>query len=125
MMDFDRQNAIKILNEKYTNCKFAYPEEVIEAWRTFVKQIVTGEYNGTEDEYWNDVDVRDIIEKIGYNQNEEVKKIDKKFKETLIHTDVRNWGYDESRTDDWWNFGYPKTLKGYLKDNFESDVRFN
>lgn len=120
----DRKNAIKLLNEKYTNSNFAYPEQVVEAWKLLVKQIVNGEYSGTEDEYWNDLFIRDIIEKIGYNQTKEVKQIDEEFRKTLIHADIRNWGDDESYTDDWWNFGYPKTLKGYLKNHFGSDIRF-
>lgn len=120
----DRQKAIKILNEKYTNSRFVYPEEVVEAWKVFVNQIINAKYNGNENEYWNDLDTREMIEKIGYSQTKEIKQIDEEFKKTLIHIDVRNWGYDESRTDDWWNFGYPKTLIGYLKDYFESDIRF-
>lgn len=124
MKTLNRQNAIKILSEKYADSKFIYPEEVVESWNIFVRDIVSGAYNGNENEYWNDLDAREIIKAIGYDQSEEVKKMDDNFRKTLIYTDVRNWGYDETRTDDWWNFGYPKTLKGYLKDNFESDIRF-
>ncbi|MBI5358826.1 hypothetical protein HZB69_04345 [Candidatus Amesbacteria bacterium] len=124
MTTLDRQLAIKILNEKYTNSRFAYPEEAAESWKVFVKRIVKGEYEGNENEYWNDLDTRDILEEIGYGQSEDVKKIDREFRGTLIHTDIRNWGCDEARTDDWWNFGYPSALTGYLKDKFESDIRF-
>ncbi len=120
----DRENAIKILNEKFTNSNFAYPEQVIDAWKGLVNDIVTGVYSGSEDEYWNDLSIRNMIEEIGYGQTEEVKQADEEFRKTLIHRDVRNWGYDKTRTDDWWNFGYPKTLTGYLKDHFDSDIRF-
>jgi hypothetical protein len=124
MMIPDRQNAIKILNKKYSNSRFQNPEEVVLAWKNFVESIVSDKYNGTENEYWNDLDLRMIIEEIGYDRTEEVNKIDENFRNTLTHTNVRNWGYDDKRNDDWWNFGYPSTIQGYLKDNFESDIRF-
>lgn len=120
MKILDRQGAIKILSEKYPNSRFTYPEEAVESWRIFVRGIVSGEYNGNENEYWNDLDVREIIKTIGYGQSEEVKNIDEDFRKTLIGVSVRNWGYDDSSTEDWWNFGYPKTLEGYLRDYFES-----
>lgn len=117
----DREIAIKILNNRYPESKFAGPEEAIEAWKIFVDNIVNGKYDGNENEYWNDLDIRWIIEKIGYGHSVEIKQIDEKFKTTLIHTNVRNWGNDEECKDDWWNFGYPKTLTGYLKDYFKTN----
>jgi len=123
-MVIDRERAIKILNKKYSNCNLSNPEEIVKTWKDFVKQVKNGKYNGNENEYWNDLDTRKIIEEIGYADYDEVKEIDDEFKKTLIYTDIRNWGYGDSQTDDWWNFGYPKTVIGYLKKYFESDRKF-
>jgi hypothetical protein len=124
MKVLNRENAIKILSEKYVNSKFTYPEDVVDSWSVFVRDIVSGKYNGNENEYWNDLDTREIIETIGYGHSEEVKTIDDDFRKILIHTDVRNWRHNNSNIDDWWNFGYPKTLRGYLKNYFKSDFKF-
>lgn len=121
----NRNQAMKVLKENFANSNFHSPEDVVNAWRLVVKQITEGSYNVTENEYWNDLDVRGIIDKIGLNEDIEVKKIDEKFKTTLINTNVRIWGYKKERKDDWWNFGYPNNLSGYLKDYFDSFSKLN
>ena len=110
------------MDQKDNKTRFASPKVAITAWVNFVNQVVNGKYNGNENEYWNDLDTREAIEKMGYGNSEEVKKIDEDFKKTLVHKDVRVWGYDETRNDDWWNFGYPNTATGYLKSYFESSL---
>lgn|GEM_PF-1823165 len=101
-------------------------ERLIKNWIYFVSEIESGSYGGNIEEYWNDLDTRKAIDRIGYGDNNEVKEADDRFRKLLIHTKVRIWGsYDAPKDNhDWWNFGYPKSVDSYLKKEFEKEYRY-
>jgi hypothetical protein len=114
--------ARRLLNEKFTNSGFTIPEQLITAWDSFVEQLETDKYKGIIEEYWNDLDIRYLIQEIGYGDYPLVREIDNRFKKLLIHTEKRIWECTNKEIDDWWNFGFPKTVTGYLKEEFEGRV---
>ncbi len=95
----------------------------INNWTNFVTEIADGTYNGNENEYWDDLDTRLVLNEVGYDNEDRVKTADDIFRKLLIHTDMRTWGYDDNRKDDWWNFGYPKTVNSDLMEEFEMSYK--
>ncbi len=114
------EEANNYLKEKYphSNWQDGIVRDV-NNWNRFVHEIANGAYDGTIDEYYNDLDTRLTLNEVGFDNDPRVKVADDIFRPLLICNEMRIWGYVENREDDWWNFGYPKTVNDELKKEFE------
>lgn len=117
-----QEEAKKYLQNKYPTSNWQDGiERHINNWVRFVNEIADGSYDGIIDEYFNDLDTRLILDEVGYEEEPRIKQADDILKKLLIHTEMRIWGYVESRKDDWWNFGYPNSVNEDLMKGFEMD----
>ena len=100
-----------------------YPEHIVKGgrdglirrWREFVSEVERGYEFGLED-YRNDLDIRGIIRLIG--ADEDAADADQRFQSVLTATDVRVW--ESGDGDPWWDFGYPRNVRGDLRADLRS-----
>jgi hypothetical protein len=71
-------------------------------------------------EYWNDLDVRELIHGIG--RDGEVKDANKRFATMLTSTNIKHWCTDRKTDYDLWNDGYPKNATGFFLREVEQYV---
>jgi len=69
------------------------------------------------EEYWNDLDTRELIHDIG--RDSEVSEIDEKFATMLTARDIKHWHKDRNTNYDFWNYGYPKNAAGYFLEDIK------
>jgi CRISPR/Cas system Type II protein with McrA/HNH and RuvC-like nuclease domain len=86
-------------------------EYLVQRWKEFVEKVERGYLCGVED-YWNDLDTRELIHDIG--KDSEVKDADERFRAMLTATEIKHWHDDRHSDYDFWNYGYPKNATGYF-----------
>jgi hypothetical protein len=68
-------------------------------------------------EYWNDLDIRELIHDIGYD--DKVRELDERFAAMLTATHIKHWREERASDYDFWNYGYPKNAVGYFLDDIK------
>jgi len=94
-----------------------YPAHIVEAgapgvikrWHAFVDEVEAG-YRYRLDDYRHDLDLRGVIQLAGLDA--QVADSDARFSELLTSTQTRVW--ESSAEDPWWDFGYPRNVRGEL-----------
>jgi len=86
-------------------------EYLVQHWNDFVAEVERGYSLGVED-YWNDLDTRELIHDIG--KDSEVGDADNRFRAMLTGTQIKHWHTDRHSDYDFWNYGYPKNATGYF-----------
>ncbi|MCX6605355.1 MAG: hypothetical protein NTV52_17415 [Acidobacteria bacterium] len=94
-----------------------YPAHIVEAgapgvikrWHAFVDEVEAG-YRYRLDDYRHDLDLRGVIQLAGLDA--QVSDSDARFSELLTSTQTRVW--ESSAEDPWWDFGYPRNVRGEL-----------
>ena len=94
-----------------------YPAHVVEAgapglltrWNAFVAEVEAG-YPYRLNDYRHDLDLRGVIQLAGLEA--EVADADQRFHVILPARQIRVW--ESSATEPWWDFGYPRNLRGEL-----------
>jgi hypothetical protein len=114
-------------------------ETILSDWQKFVKECETG-YDDDIEEYKNDLDTREIIEKLILSLDDAilVNKIkeaindeDNIFKGLLIQTDKCIWGprvqkdYNYNSVDQWWLFGVIKTASGKFLEDLHTEKQYH
>jgi hypothetical protein len=93
-------------------------ERLVRNWEHFVTEIENGYCpNCLIQEYWNDLDTRELIHDIGCD--DKVADLDKRFAAMLTATDIKHWCEDRNSDYDFWNYGYPKNAAGYFYDDIK------
>lgn len=89
---------------------------LIQRWKDFVEEVERGYCpNCMIEDYWNDLDTRELIHAIG--SSGEVEGFDKRFAAMLTSTEIKHWHADRNTDYDFWNYGYPKNASGlFLED---------
>jgi hypothetical protein len=96
-------------------------EYLLSSWEKVVKNVENGyDEDFMIEEYWNDLDTREAISLV--EMDEEVKDLDQRFRNSIIHSDIRiRYGDD----DYFWNFGYPKKAHGYFLKSLKEFIEDN
>jgi hypothetical protein len=91
-------------------------EALIQSWKDFVVEVERSYCpNCVIEEYWNDLDTRELIHDIGCDG--EVNDADEKFAAMLTATEIKHWHADRDTNYDFWNHGYPKNASGYFLED--------
>lgn len=91
---------------------------LIQQWKDFVAEVEQGYCRRcTTYEYWNDLDIRELIHDIG--SDSEVKDVDEKFAAMLTAREIKHWRKDRNSDYDFWNYGYPMNASGYFLEDVE------
>jgi len=101
-----------------------YPEHVvragrrglIERWRKFVEEVESGYKLGLED-YRNDLDIRGILRMLGLDG--EVQELDRRLEMALTDRDKRVW--ETGPGNPFWDFGYPRSIRGPLLEDLKKE----
>jgi hypothetical protein len=93
-------------------------EGLIQRWKDFVAEVERG-YCPTcvMEEYWNDLDTRELIHDIGVDA--EVGVVDDRFAAMLTATEIKHCHRDRNTDYDFWNHGYPKNAAGYFLEDIK------
>jgi len=96
-------------------------EALIRRWKELVTTVETGYCaNCLIEEYWNDLDTRELIHDIGYDA--EVRESDEKFAAMLTATNIKHWHTDRNSDYDFWNYGYPKNAAGFFFEDIKRHI---
>ncbi|HKT51700.1 MAG TPA: hypothetical protein VJV96_15480 [Candidatus Angelobacter sp.] len=88
-------------------------ERLLRKWNYFVAEVEKGYCpNCLIDEYWNDLDTRELIHEIGCDDR--VRETDARFAAMLTATHIKHWHKKRNTDYDFWNYGYPKNASGYF-----------
>ncbi len=96
-------------------------ELLIEEWNEFVAEVENGYCpDCLIDEYWNDLDSRELIHDIGCDDR--VKEADARFAAMLIATSIKHHRKERQSDYDFWNFGYPKNATGFFYEEVKRHI---
>ncbi len=85
-------------------------------WERFVAEVEIGYgENCAIEEYWNDLDTRELIHDI--DCGDKVADLDRRFAAMLTATNIKHWREDRNSDYDFWNYGYPKNAAGYFYED--------
>jgi hypothetical protein len=91
-------------------------ERLLSRWAKFVRGVEKGYCpNCLIQEYWNDLDTRDLIHDIGCD--DDVRELDKRFAAMLTATHIKHWRTDRNSGYDFWNCGYPSNATGFFYED--------
>jgi hypothetical protein len=94
---------------------------LIRRWREFVAEIENGGYsNCCIEDYWNDLDLRELIHDIGFEVA--ARESDERFAAILTATNIKHWHTDRNTSYDFWNYGYPKNASGYFLEDVQRHI---
>ena len=94
---------------------------LLRKWESFVQEVEKGYCpNCVIQEYWSDLDTRDLIPDIGCD--EEVTELDKRFAGMLTDTHIKHWRTDRNSDYDFWNRGYPKNAAGLFFEDIKTYI---
>lgn len=96
-------------------------EGLIRRWHEFVAEVEQGYCpDCLIDEYWNDLDTRELIHAIGKDSN--VADADTRFRAVLTATNIKH-NYTDRKTDyDFWNYGYPRNASGFFYEEIKRHI---
>lgn len=90
-------------------------------WENFVSEVEKGYCpRCLIDEYWNDLDTRELIHEIGFDDR--VEAADKRFRAMLTATTIKHHKRDRVSDYDFWNYGYPKNASGFFLEQIKEHV---
>jgi hypothetical protein len=96
-------------------------EGLVQGWKDFVEEVERGYCpRCLIEEYWNDLDTRELIHDIGCDG--EVEDLDKRFAAMLTATEIKHWHTDRDSDYDFWNYGYPKNAAGFFLEEVKRHV---
>jgi hypothetical protein len=96
-------------------------ERLLSKWAKFVREVENGYCpNCLIQEYWNDLDTRDLIHDIGCD--DEVKELDKRFAAMLTATHIKHWCRERDSDYDFWNYGYPSNATGFFFEDIKQYI---
>jgi len=99
-------------------------DRLIRRWKDFVVEVEKGYCpNCSVEEYWNDLDTRELIHDIG--SGGEVREDDQNFAAMLTATEIKHWHTDRDTTYGFWNYGYPKNATGYFLEDIKRTIIAN
>jgi hypothetical protein len=94
---------------------------LIRHWDEFVTQVEEGYCpDCLIDEYWNDLDVRELIHEIG--QDSAVADADARLRAVLTATNIKHRYKDRNTDYDFWNYGYPKNASGFFYQEIKRHI---
>jgi hypothetical protein len=94
---------------------------LVRHWREFVTAIEKGHYSKCcIEDYWNDLDSRELIHGIGFD--DDVEDDDKRFAAILTATTIKHWQKQRDSDYDFWNYGYPRNTSGFFLDEINRHV---
>lgn len=91
-------------------------EGVLNRYRKFVEEVERG-YQFSIFDYRNDLDGRAILSLIGADA--EVKDLDDRLRYMLTAADRRIW--ESAPGDPFWDFGYPRNVRGDLLEDLKAE----
>lgn len=96
-------------------------EGVVQRWKDFVAEVEKGYCpDCLIDEYWNDLDKRELVHALGYDQ--EVTEADERFRALLTATNIKHYHRDRNSDYDFWNYGYPKNASGFFLEEIKRHI---
>ena len=96
-------------------------ERLLRRWRDFVLEVEKGYCpRCLIDEYWNDLDTRELIHEVGYDDS--VKEADERFRAMLTATHVKHHHRGRESDYDFWNYGYPKNATGFFLEEIKRHI---
>jgi|ERR1700682_2011642 len=90
-------------------------------WQEFVAEVEKGYCpDCLIDEYWNDLDTRELIHDIGYDDS--VTEADGRFRAMLTATNIKHHHRGRNTDYDFWNYGYPKNATGFFLEEIKRHI---
>ncbi len=94
---------------------------ILQRWKDFVAEIEKGySPNCFIDEYWNDLDKRELIHEIGCD--DKVREADERFRAMLTANNIKHHYRERNSEYDFWNYGYPKNATGFFYEQIKHHI---
>ena len=94
---------------------------LIKRWEEFAEEVEQGySPDCLIDDYWNDLELRELIHKIGISSR--VKEADEKFRAMLTATNIKHYYRERNSDYDFWNYGYPKNATGNFYEQIKRHI---